>query len=33
MEMKDFNEKWYIIGTVVGIFAGIAICWLMFGLN
>ena len=29
--MKDFNEKWYIIGTVVGIFAGIAIGWLMFG--
>ena len=26
--MKDFNEKWYIIGTVVGIFAGIAIGWL-----
>jgi len=31
MEMKDFNEKWYIIGTVVGIFAGITIGWLMFG--
>jgi len=31
MEMKDFNEKWYIIGTLVGIFAGIAIGWLMFG--
>jgi len=21
----DFDEKWYLIGTVVGIFAGIAI--------
>lgn len=29
--MKDYNEKWYIIGTVVGIFAGIAIGWIMFG--
>ena len=29
--MKDFNEKWYFIGTVVGIFAGITIGWLMFG--
>jgi len=28
--MKDFNEKWYIIGTIIGIFAGIAIGWLMF---
>jgi len=31
MEMKDYNEKWYIIGTLVGISAGIAIGWLMFG--
>jgi hypothetical protein len=28
--MEDFNEKWYMIGTVVGIFAGIALGWLMF---
>ena len=28
--MKDFNEKWYILGTIVGIFAGITIGWLMF---
>jgi len=28
--MNDFNEKWYTIGTVVGIFAGIAIGFLMF---
>jgi hypothetical protein len=28
--MKDYNEKWYIIGTLVGIFAGIAIGYLMF---
>lgn len=28
--MKDFNEKWYLIGTIVGIFAGIAIGWFMF---
>jgi hypothetical protein len=31
--MKDYNEKWYIIGTIIGIFAGITIGWLMFGLN
>ena len=31
--MEDFNEKWYIIGTIIGIFAGITIGWLMFGLN
>ena len=31
--MEDYNEKWYIIGTIIGIFAGIAIGWLMFGLN
>jgi len=23
--MKDFNEKWYFIGTIVGVFAGIAL--------
>jgi len=28
--MKDFNEKWYFIGTAVGILAGITIGWLMF---
>jgi hypothetical protein len=28
--MEDYNEKWYMIGTVVGIFAGIALGWLMF---
>ena len=28
--MKDFNEKWYLIGTLVGILAGITIGWLMF---
>lgn len=28
--MKDFNEKWYLIGTLVGLFAGIAIGWIMF---
>lgn len=28
--MKDFNEKWYLIGTVVGLFAGIALGWFMF---
>jgi hypothetical protein len=28
--LKDFNEKWYFIGTVVGIFAGIAAGYLMF---
>jgi len=29
--MKDFNEKWYLIGSVVGLFAGIAVGFLMFG--
>lgn len=29
--MKDYNEKWYLIGTVVGVFAGITIGYLMFG--
>jgi hypothetical protein len=28
--MKEFNEKWYLIGTLVGLFAGIAIGWIMF---
>jgi hypothetical protein len=27
---RDFNEKWYIIGTIIGIFAGITIGWLLF---
>jgi hypothetical protein len=31
MKFKDFNEKWYIIGTIVGVFAGITLGWLMFG--
>jgi len=30
MDMKDYNEKWYFIGTVVGIFAGIAIGYFLF---
>lgn len=28
--LKDFNEKWYLIGTIVGIFAGIALGWILF---
>lgn len=28
--MSDFNNKWYTIGTIVGIFAGIALAHLMF---
>jgi len=28
--IKDFNEKWYIIGTLVGILAGISIGYFMF---
>ena len=28
--MKDYNEKWYLIGTFVGIMAGITIGWLLF---
>lgn len=28
--MEDFNEKWYLIGTFVGILAGVALGWLMF---
>jgi hypothetical protein len=31
MKFKDFNEKWYLIGTAVGIFAGITIGWFIFG--
>lgn len=27
--LEDFSEKWYFIGTIVGIFAGISIGWLM----
>lgn len=29
--MKDYNEKWYLIGSIVGLFAGITIGFLMFG--
>lgn len=29
--MKDYNEKWYLIGTIMGIFAGITIGWFLFG--
>ena len=28
--MSDFNQKWYSIGTVVGLLAGIALGYLMF---
>jgi hypothetical protein len=28
--MNDYNEKWYLIGTFVGMMAGITIGWLMF---
>jgi hypothetical protein len=28
--LKDFNEKWYFLGTIVGILAGITIGWFMF---
>ncbi len=28
--MSDFNQKWYSIGTIVGLLAGIALGWLMF---
>jgi hypothetical protein len=31
MKFKDFNEKWYLIGTIVGVFAGITLGWLIFG--
>lgn len=27
---KDYNEKWYFLGTLVGIMAGITIGWLIF---
>jgi hypothetical protein len=30
MNIKDFNQKWYLIGTIIGVFAGITIGWLMF---
>jgi hypothetical protein len=29
--MSEFNSKWYILGTIVGIFAGIGLSYLMFG--
>lgn len=28
--LNDFNEKWYLLGTIIGILAGITIGWLMF---
>lgn len=28
--MKDYNEKWYLIGTLVGLFAGLGLGWFMF---
>lgn len=28
---EDFSDKWYIIGSIVGMFAGITIGYLMFG--
>ena len=28
--MNDFNEKWYIIGTIIGILSGFTIGWLLF---
>ena len=27
---NDFNEKWYVIGTAVGILAGITVGWYLF---
>lgn len=30
MKMNDFNQKWYLLGIIVGMFAGIAFGWLMF---
>ena len=27
--MKDFNEKWYVIGSITGIFAGIGISFIL----
>lgn len=29
---NDYNDKWYTIGITVGIFAGITIGWLLFGI-
>lgn len=26
--LDDFSEKWYFLGTIVGVFAGIAIGWI-----
>lgn len=28
--MKDFNQKWYINGSLVGILAGITIGWFIY---
>jgi len=28
--MKDYNEKWYILGSIIGIFAGITIGWFVY---
>lgn len=28
--MKNYSDKWYIIGTIVGIFSGITIGYLLF---
>lgn len=28
--MKDYNEKWYLIGTLVGLAAGFALGWFVF---
>lgn len=28
--MKDYNEKWYLIGTLVGLFAGLGLGWFIF---
>lgn len=30
MNIKDFNQKWYLIGTVIGVFAGITIASLPY---
>jgi hypothetical protein len=28
--IEDYNEKWYFLGTLVGIMAGITIGWVLF---
>lgn len=28
--MKDYNEKWYLLGSIIGIFAGITIGWFLY---